>query len=172
MQNNIFNNSNELIKEVNIEKLISYINNNIHYFDDIIIDIDEISDLDYNSEAKPTEQVISTPVNNSKHFDTGNAITISDSIYDGRFFQKDNKLYTRSGVIVGQVDLWIDVKNKIPKRYKDQSNIVLHPTTRERLYLYTLYPGFKMYHMLEPKTYKPYRFVLDNLISTDYITYS
>jgi hypothetical protein len=65
----------------------------------------------------------------------------------------------------------IDKKMVMPKYYKNSENKVIHPSSKDILKQYIIYPGFGFYHSLPPKKYKAFKydFELDKLIPTNMI---
>lgn len=76
------------------------------------------------------------------------------------FEERDNKnvLLNKNEIILGTFRYWIDKEDKIPEYYKNYENKVLNPDTNVPLLEYELFENKSMYHNLNPKIYREYRY--------------
>ena len=69
------------------------------------------------------------------------------------------KVQLKNGVEVGEYYYWVDSDMEIPKRYKNNENIVVDPKTGEKLYEYFLSGSTNMYHDLDTEMlYREYKY--------------
>jgi len=96
------------------------------------------------------------------------SIQLNDGLECHCFFVSDNKIYTKSGILVGYCNDWVDDDLEIPERYKNTDNAVLHPITKNGLLEYFLCSSSQPYHDLQTDAlYREFKYDygLDNLVS-------
>jgi hypothetical protein len=124
-----------------------------------LIDYDEILDT-------PTSNI--TPVKINTVSTKLPSIKISNDIYDVILNIDGNKLVNKHGEVLGEISIWIDEKNRIPRKYKNNNNeVTLDQTILHKYYLYE-----SIYHELPSKYYKEYKYdsALDKFVKTGFIT--
>ena len=67
-------------------------------------------------------------------------------------------LFNKAHVILGEVNQWIDLENKIPKCFKNKDNKVIDPNSSIPILEYMLYENMCIYHNLSSKIYREYRY--------------
>ena len=94
-------------------------------------------------------------------------VQLSDGSQTEVFYLNGSKILMKNGVEVGEYYYWVDSDMEIPKKYKNNENIVVDPTTGEKLYEYFLATSCNMYHDLDTEMlYREYKYDygLDKLI--------
>lgn len=117
---------------------------------------DDIEETDIDHKDR-TEVSISLPLTNSyEHLDK---VQLSDGSQTEVFYLNGTKILMKNGVEVGEYYYWVDSDMEIPKKYKNNENIVVDPTTGEKLYEYFLATSCNMYHDLDTEMlYREYKY--------------